>query len=432
MKAEFIVREIILIYRPKYTFLLVLIFVLSLTLACSQSIQPQETGLVDPTFEVNSSVVGHDGGKVIKINDPFMPQIHEYDQDKEISGHGNASTKKILPDVTNSSLLVPNLGYKHSSENSVPSPQKLSTEEVVNKLSPSIVQITTEIANIAVLNQAIPSNGVGTGVIFDESGHVLTNNHVIIGADVINVTLSNGDRHLARIVGTDPITDTAVISIKAEGLQPAKIGQAYHLSVGEDVVAIGHALGLAGGPTVSRGVVSALGRSIPLDQQNTIVDLIQTDASINPGNSGGPLVNLKGEVVGINTAIISGSQNIGFALNIDDVTTVALQLVEKGLVDRGFLGIKPFNLNPAIAYDLGVPVEEGIVVIGTVKGSAAEKLGLLEGDVIVSLGGEHIATTGQMSKIFLEHRADSVIEVTFYRNGSLLEGIAKLGSRPVS
>ena len=183
---------------------------------------------------------------------------------------------------------------------------------------------------------------------------------------------------------------------------------------------------------MSRGVVSALKRSISLSEQNTIVDLIQTDASINPGNSGGPLVNLKGEVVGINTAIIAGSQNIGFALNIDDVTTVAIQLVEKGLVERGFLGIKPLNLNPTIAYDLGVPVEDGIVVIGTVEGSAAEKLGLRKGDVIISLGGEKLASTGQMSKFFLEHRAGTVVQVSFYRNGSLLEGTVELDSRPVS
>ena len=403
--------------RPKYILPLIWIFVLILALACSQSIQSQDPVSVDPIFELNNSLSEHDVGPVIKINGSSVLQKPDNDLNKEMSGHGNASTEQILPDTTYSRLLEPNAASKRFRANSVQNLKKLSTEEVVKKLSPSIVQITTEIANISVFNQAIPSGGVGTGAIFDASGHILTNNHVINGADVINVTLSNGDLHLARIVGTDPTTDTAVISIKAEGLQPATIGQSHDLAVG---------------PTVSRGVVSALGRSIALDQQNTIVDLIQTDASINPGNSGGALLNLKGEVVGINTAIIAGSQNIGFALNIDDVKTVALQLMEKGLVDRGFLGIKPFNLNPTIAFDLGVPVEEGIVVLGTVKGSAAEKLGLLSGDVIVSLGEEHIATTGKMSKFFLEHRAGSIIDLTFYRNGSLLKGSVELGSRPSS
>ena len=418
-------EEIGLIHRNMYMLALLLVFLLSLTLACRHNIQDQQTGSI-------YNFTGDDVDTLGKINTPFTPLNTEGVLDKEISGHRNSATDLDLAQKAKSRFTLPDPIHTYSSENSLSNPPKLSTEDVVRKLSPSIVQITSERANIAAFNQVIPSNGVGTGVIFDKSGHILTNNHVIIGAEVINVTLSTGDHYIASIVGTDMITDTAVISIKAEGLQPAKMGQSSNLVVGEDVVAIGHALGLAGGPTVSRGVVSALKRSISLGEQNTIVDLIQTDASINPGNSGGPLVNLKGEVVGINTAIIAGSQNIGFALNIDDVTTVAIQLVEKGLVERGFLGIKPLNLNHTIAYDLGVPVEDGIVVIGTVKGSAAEKLGLRKGDVIISLGGEKLASTGQMSKFFLEHRAGTVVQVSFYRKGSLLEGIVELDSRPVS
>ncbi|PKB66924.1 MAG: hypothetical protein BZY81_06160 [SAR202 cluster bacterium Io17-Chloro-G4] len=194
----------------------------------------------------------------------------------------------------------------------------LPTIEVVKKLKPSVVQIVTEVAAMGAINQAVPSMGVGTGILLDEEGFILTNNHVIRDAQVITVTLNDGQTFPAELIGGDASTDTAVIKIQADGLQPAVLGNSADLLVGQDVIAIGHALGLPGGPTVSKGVVSALGRSIAVDAQTTMVDLIQTDASINPGNSGGPLSNNKGEVIGINTAVIPGSQGIGFAINIDD------------------------------------------------------------------------------------------------------------------
>ena len=308
--------------------------------------------------------------------------------------------------------------------------EELSTVDVVKLLSPSIVQITTEAVGMDAFNRPVPAGGVGTGVIIDTAGHVLTNNHVVEGAQVITVTLSSGERHQARLVGRDPTMDTAVIIIDAEGLQPAKLGVSADLEVGEDVIAIGHALGLAGGPTVSKGVVSALGRSLTTDQQNTIVDLIQTDASINPGNSGGALVNTRAEVIGINTAIISGSQGIGFALNIDDVQTVAAQLIEKGTVERGFLGITPFNLTPTVADQVGVPVEEGIVVVSVVRGSGADAAGLRAEDVIVQLGDDEITNTGEMSKFLLEHPPGSTVDLVYYRKGTRVTTEITLGVRP--
>ncbi|MDA1347370.1 MAG: trypsin-like peptidase domain-containing protein [Chloroflexi bacterium] len=308
--------------------------------------------------------------------------------------------------------------------------EELSTVDVVKLLSPSIVQITTEAVGMDAFNRPVPSGGVGTGVIIDTAGHILTNNHVVEGAQVITVTLSNSERHQARLVGRDPTMDTAVIMIDADGLQPAKLGVSADLQVGEDVIAIGHALGLAGGPTVSKGVVSALGRSLTTDQQNTIVDLIQTDASINPGNSGGALVNTRAEVIGINTAIISGSQGIGFALNIDDVQTVAAQLMEKGTVERGFLGITPFNLTPSVADQVGVPVEEGIVVVSVVRGSGAAAAGLRAEDVIVQLGDDDITNTGEMSRFLLEHPPGSTVDLVYYRKGTRVTTEITLGVRP--
>ena len=212
---------------------------------------------------------------------------------------------------------------------------------------------------------------------------------------------------------------------------PAETGSAANLEVGEEVIAIGHALALAGGPTVSRGVISALGRSIEASLQETFVDLIQTDASINIGNSGGPLVNRRGEVIGVNTAAIQGGNGIGFAINIDDAMIVSRQLMDKGYVERGFLGISPVNLAPAIATQLGVPVYEGIVVARVVEGSGAEAAGIQGEDVIVAMGGQVIRNTGDLSKFLLEYLPGDSVSVRFYRGAIEMEAEAVLGARPV-
>ena len=309
----------------------------------------------------------------------------------------------------------------------------LSTIDVVKLLKPSVVQIVTELSAMGSMNQAEPSRGVGTGIILDVEGHILTNFHVISGAQSITAILNNGDSHPAQLIGGDPSTDTAVIKIEAEGLQPAKLGSSADLQVGEEVIAIGHALGLPGGPTVSKEVVSALGRSIDTDPLTTMVDLIQTDASINPGNSGGPLANALGEVVGINTAVIRGSQGIGFAINIDDAQVVAEQLRTVGYVDRGFLGISPVNLSSSLAARVGVSgvsIEEGIVVARVVPGSAAEVAGLLVEDVIVQLGGEPIANTGVLSRFPVNHPPGETVLVVFYRGEARMTVQLTLGERP--
>jgi S1-C subfamily serine protease len=284
-------------------------------------------------------------------------------------------------------------------------------------------------------NQPSLPQGVGTGIVLDLEGHILTNNHVIASAERIIVTLSTDASYTAEVVGVDDRTDTAVIRIEAEGLQPAMLGVSAELEVGEDVIAIGHALGLRGGPTVSKGVVSALGRSLDSDGQTTIVDLIQTDASINPGNSGGPLVNSRAQVVGINTAIIVESRGIGFAINIDDAKLVAAQLIEQGFVDRGFLGITPFNLTPAVIsqLDLSLPegVVDGILVRRVVTGFPAAEEGLQEGDVIVQLGDEPIANTGEMSKFLLLHPPGEAITVSYFRGPDRITVELTLGENPL-
>ena len=307
---------------------------------------------------------------------------------------------------------------------------ELSTVEVVKILSPSVVQIVTETLTMGFFNQPAPSQGVGTGIILDEQGHILTNNHVIAGAERITVTLSNGESFPAVIVGGDLSTDAAVIRIDAAGLQPAQLGNSSELEVGEDVIAIGHALGLPGGPTVSKGVVSALGRLISTDQQVTIVDLIQTDSSINPGNSGGPLVNNRAEVIGINTALIEGGRGIGFAINIDDVKVVAAQLMERGYVERGFLGITPVNMTPGLASRFGLSVSEGILVARVIPGTAAAMANLAVEDIIVQLGDQPLTNTGELSKFLIAHTPGETVALIFVRGDELITTQITLGERP--
>ena len=306
----------------------------------------------------------------------------------------------------------------------------LPTVEIVQRLTPSVVHVFTESISPGAFNQLAPTTGVGTGIVLREDGYVLTSNHVISGADFITVTLHNGDSYPGLLVGGDTNPDVAIVKIDASGLEPAATGSAADLQVGEDVIAIGHALALAGGPTVSKGVISALGRSIDGGLQDTFVDLIQTDASINPGNSGGPLVNDRAEVIGVNTAALGGGEDIGFAINIDDAMAVSLQLIEKGFVERGFLGISPVNLTPAIAMQIGVPVYEGIVVARVVDNSGAFDAGLQGEDVIVAMGGEEIRNTGDLSKFLLENLPGERVSVRIFRGNEEIETEAVLGDRP--
>jgi len=308
--------------------------------------------------------------------------------------------------------------------------EALTTVEVVKLLRPSVVHISNDKTVTGMLNQLVPQSGVGSGVLLDNEGRILTNNHVVEGAESVTVTLSDGRSYPAQKVGTDPITDLAVIRIDAAKLNPARLGESALLEVGEDVIAVGHALGLKGGATVSKGVVSALGRTIEVDNQKSMVDLIQTDASINPGNSGGPLANSMGEVIGINTAIIEGSNGIGFAINIDDAKVVVKQLIESGEVRRGFIGISPFNVTDSIREQIGLPVSEGVIIARVVEGSAAEIAGLRIEDVIVRLGEVEIANAGDLSKFLILNLPGETIEVEFYRNGNLMTAELVLGESP--
>src|SRR5574338_871402 len=268
----------------------------------------------------------------------------------------------------------------------------LSTEQIVQKLRPSVVRVQTEGASLGAFGQASPQVGVGTGVLIDDHGHVLTNNHVVTidgnPSSNIKVTFADGATVAATIAGRDPATDLAVLNVDTSGhdVKPAQIGDANGLVVGEDVVAIGYALDLPGNPTVTRGVLSAKGRSIQ-EPQYTIDPALQTDASINPGNSGGPLVDAQGGVIGINTAAIQSAQNIGFAISVALFQPISAELIKNGDITRGYMGIATVDVTQALQAAFGLPVDHGVGVVQVGDGTPAAKAGLEVNDIIVSVAG---------------------------------------------
>jgi len=311
----------------------------------------------------------------------------------------------------------------------------LTTPEIVAKLAPSIVRVQTSTATLDIFGRSVPSTGVGTGVIVDKDGHIVTNNHVVTNgtgdtpADRITVTLSDQRTLAATIVGRDQPTDLAVLKVDAADLTPATFASADSLVVGEDVVAIGFALDLKGGPTVTRGVLSAKGRTIN-EQPYTINDAIQTDAGINPGNSGGPLVNAQGEVIGINTAIIQSAQNIGFTISVGLVEPTVRALIDKGRIDRAYLGVGTVDVTPAIAKNFNLPVDHGIAVTAVGRGTPAEAAGLRQNDVIVKVDGQDVENNGKLLAILASHQAGDTVSVEYYSGGEQHTIDVKLASRP--
>jgi S1-C subfamily serine protease len=308
----------------------------------------------------------------------------------------------------------------------------LTTAEIVRLLRPSVVHVLIEGTTFSVFGESIPTEGVGTGFITDNEGHIVTNYHVVFvdsqrPAQKITVTLSDGRQFQASLVGGDRPTDLAVLKIDADNLTPARLGDTAQLQVGDDVVAIGHALDLPGGPTVTRGVVSAKDRLIQEDPY-MIPGAIQTDAPINPGNSGGPLVNVYGEVVGITTQVIRGTaEGIGFAISIDTAKPTVEELIAKGRVERGYLGVNQINITPSIAEEYGLPVDSGVGVGLVQAGSPADRAGLRAGDIIVRVAGQEIKNSGDLLGLLTEHLAGDTVTVEYYRGSDLRETKVTLG-----
>lgn len=315
--------------------------------------------------------------------------------------------------------------------------EQSATEQLVQTLRPSVVRVQTQSANIGAFGQTQQQVGVGTGVVIDAQGRIVTNNHVVVNeqsnqpSNNISVTLFNGTTVKATIVGRDAATDLAVLKIDPSGqsLRAAQFADPSTLQVGETVVAIGYALDLPGNPSVTRGVLSALNRSIQ-EPQFTISPALQTDASINPGNSGGPLVNLDGQVVGINTAAITSGQNIGFAISVQLVQPIVRQLIQSGDITRGFIGIGTIDITSALASSFNLPVNQGVGVVNVASGSPGDQAGLQAQDIIVALAGQQVQNSGDLLNILQKNAPGTTVSVDFYRGSNKMSAKVTLGTNP--
>jgi len=261
----------------------------------------------------------------------------------------------------------------------------------VEKVTPSVVSVSTVKIFHDYIFRPLPVEGMGSGLIISEKGHIVTNYHVVGRSRKIQVILSDGRRLDANYLGGDPSYDVALIKIEAENLRPAMLGDSDKLKVGQIAIVIGNPLGfMLGGPTVTVGVISALKRKIKTDA-GYIEDLIQTDAPINPGNSGGPLLNTDGEVVGISTAIVPYAQGIGFAIPINIVKDVLEMLLKYGRVIKPWLGIYGVTITPQLSEYYGLPVSSGVLVIDVAPESPAEEARILRGDIITRIDGEDLS-----------------------------------------
>jgi S1-C subfamily serine protease len=264
--------------------------------------------------------------------------------------------------------------------------------------------------------QAIPVEGMGSGTIIDPKGHVLTNNHVVGGAEKIAVTLWNGEILEGTIVGACSVHDTAIVKVKKEDLPVAELGDSDKLRVGQRVYAIGNPFGLAGGPTITSGVISATKRTIE-SQRGLVENLVQTDAAINPGNSGGPLMDLEGKVVAINTAIIPYAQGIGFAIPINTAKTCTGDMVKQGISTRPLLGIVGLSLNEEISRYYNIPLEHGVLVTKVTDGSPAQRAGMIMGDIILKMDSVAIETIEDLLEEIHKRKIGEKVRITVFRRG---------------
>jgi S1-C subfamily serine protease len=317
---------------------------------------------------------------------------------------------------------------------------------VAQKVKPAVVQITNEQVQFnGFTNEpfTVPA-GVGSGVIYDQQGHILTNNHVVEGAQQLTVALPDGTTYPAKLVGSDPYTDLAVLQVEGKNLPVAQFGDSQQLQVGDWVVAIGNALALPGGPTVSAGLVSALGRTVqePGQTDNSsgpyLFDVIQTDAPINPGNSGGPLIDLQGNVVGINTLVAGQAepgvqaQGIGFAISIATAKPIADQLVATGHAVHPYLGVQQIPLNPVIASRLNTSAKSGVAIVTVGPGTPAATAGLRSRDVITAIDGTSVTDDSVFAKLIDSRKPGDTITLTVARGQQTVELKATLAKRPAS
>jgi S1-C subfamily serine protease len=316
--------------------------------------------------------------------------------------------------------------------------------DVYRKNIPSVVNITSRVVAYDFFYGAVPQEGQGSGFIIDKKGYILTNYHVVEESRTLEVTLHNRKKYKATIVGTDPSHDLAVIQIQAPDLVPATLGDSKNIDVGQKVYAIGNPFGLSG--TLTTGIVSSI-RQVQEPNGPEIDEAIQTDAAINPGNSGGPLLNYHGEVIGINTMILSNqnvnqSAGIGFAIPINTAKAVINDLVTLGRVRRPALGVSTLPIDPNLAEQMGLPANYGLLIVRVAQGGPADRAGLrggteqaylgnipirLGGDLIVAIDGQDVQEEQDLSHIMNNHRAGDTLHITIYRGKQKMVVTVTLG-----
>lgn len=299
--------------------------------------------------------------------------------------------------------------------------------EVSSRVAPSVVSILTETRNTNWFGQDTTSSAAGTGVIVTSNGYVLTNKHVVEGAKKIEIVTSDGATYNdVTLVGTDPLNDIAFIKINsASNFTPATLGDSKTLQTGQQVIAIGNALGQYHN-TVTQGIISGTGRDlIASDKSNAsyyerLSDMIQTDAAINGGNSGGPLLNGAGQVIGINTAVYSDGNGIGFAIPISAVKGMLRTIINTGKAERAYIGVSYVNITPSVKEQYSLASSRGAYVSGSpaiIKDSPADRAGLADGDIITRVNGVEVGTSGSLATLIGEYGVGDTVELTYLRNG---------------
>jgi serine protease Do len=347
--------------------------------------------------------------------------------------------------MSGSSSPFPVSGQATTSPASLPSGAPLATTNpdedpvvaVVQRVLPSVVNVTTNLLQRGFFGTQ-QGRGVGTGFVIRSDGLIVTNWHVVECAQHITVITPppNVQRFDARVIGGDPNSDLAVLKINAHDMPTVSLGHSSQLELGEHVVALGYALALNGGPTVTSGIVSALHRSLPVSDPNfgtrTYGNVIQTDAAINPGNSGGPLVNLAGQVVGINTAGASQAENIGFAIAIDSARPTIEQAVSKPSAPVAFLGVTTADVTQALVFQIDLPVTQGAYVVSVSPGGPAADAGVKEGEVITAFEGKAVNTSDDLGSLIDAQEPGAKAQVTVVApSGAQRTVTATLGARPL-
>jgi len=289
--------------------------------------------------------------------------------------------------------------------------------DVVALVKPSVVAINTEIVSEDFFGQAYTQEGAGSGWIIDENGIIVTNNHVVEGAKTVTVTTNDGTTYTADVnkIATDSLNDLAIIKIDAHDLPALKLGNSSAIQVGDWAIAIGNALGQ--GIRASEGIISLTDVSLQVEQGQTLYDLIETTAAINPGNSGGPLVNLAGEVIGITSAKVAqvGVEGMGYAISIDTAAPIIQELVNKGYITRPWLGVGLYTVDELAIQQLNLKVDKGVLITNVAADSPADRAGLEQYDVVVSIGGQDVTTIEDLMKVLHASVIGQPLEIKYWR-----------------